>query len=750
MKVNPEVQEVLNSAYLYAKEKRHEYLTPEHILYSSLFFDTPKQIINYCGVDPERIKMEVENHLKKNVPVVKKSEPIQSIGFDNIIGRAVFHTESAQKGEVDMGDILVSIFDEQSSHASFFLKKAGIKRLHLLEAVSHGVLEVDGGEGKAESERPVQDKRKFKEKSILDSFTIELVEESRAGRLDPIIGREDILERCMQVLCRRIKNNPVLVGDPGVGKTAIAEGLAQKIAADAVPDLLKGFKIYSLDMGSLLAGTRYRGDFEERMKRIIKELKALEKVILFIDEIHTVVGAGAVSGGSMDASNLLKPAIQAGRLRCIGSTTFDDFKKYFDRDHALSRRFQKIDIPETTRDETLMILKGLKSKYEEYHDVEYSEEALGAAVDLSAQYINDRKLPDKAIDVIDEAGAFIRMLNFKSKETEKKHIAITDKEIEKVVSKIAKIPERSVNVSEIDKLKALDNKLRQRIFGQDQAIEAVVQAVKRSRAGFREENKPVASFLFIGPTGVGKTELTRQLADILGVTLHRFDMSEYQEKHTVARLIGSPPGYVGYEEGGLMTDAIRKNPHAVLLLDEIEKAHQDIFNVLLQVMDYATLTDNAGRKADFRNVIIIMTSNAGAREIGKRLIGFGEQKVTEQALEDAVERTFLPEFRNRLDAVVKFNHLTEEVILQIVDKELRMFQQKLNEKNVVLTVTDECRLWLARRGYSEEFGARNISRLVQEKVKTFFVDAVLFGELVQGGEAIAEIKDDEVFVKVKK
>jgi ATP-dependent Clp protease ATP-binding subunit ClpA len=564
-----------------------------------------------------------------------------------------------------------------------------------------------------------------------------------------LIGRQDLLERTIQVLCRRMKNNPVHIGEPGVGKTAITEGLAQRIADGTVPAVLKDYTIYRLDMGAMLAGTRYRGDFEERMKQIIQTLEKKDKVILFIDEIHTVVGAGAVSGGSMDASNMLKPALAAGRLRCIGTTTYEEFKKYFARDRALSRRFQRIEIPEPSEEESEDILKGLQSKYEEYHNVHYTEEAIKQAVHLSAQYINDRYLPDKAIDVIDECGAYMRM-KYEASDQQSEPVTITEYEIEKVVSKMAKIPERSVSVSEKDRLQNLEPDLKSVVFGQENAVSNVVEAVKRSRAGFRRADKPVASFLFVGPTGVGKTELARQLADTLGIEMVRFDMSEYQEKHTVSRLIGSPPGYVGYEEGGLLVESIRKTPHAVLLLDEVEKAHQDIFNVLLQMMDYATVTDNTGKKADFRNVIIIMTSNAGARDIGKPMIGFGERQVTSQAVQDAVERIFSPEFRNRLDKVVYFDNLPQRVIEDIVRKEIMAFNEQLSEKHVRLEMTQEAISWLARHGYSEEFGARNIARLVEEKIKSYFVDAVLFGELQHGGEAEAAVEDDDIVIRVTK
>jgi ATP-dependent Clp protease ATP-binding subunit ClpA len=757
MKVSDEVQGVLKAAYIDAKERKHEYLTPEHVLYAALFFDEPQEILRRCGIDPTEIKDGLEEHLAKRVPVVDKSEPTQSLGFQQVIQRAVFHTEAAAKESVELSDVLVSIFDEEKSFGSYYLRKAGLSRYNLLRVISHGIdlgdeasVEEPDQEGAEEpgvdqgEEQPVQRRGR---KSALATFTRDLTEAARKGELEPLIGREDIVERTVQVLCRRIKNNPILVGDPGVGKTAIAEGLAARIAEDKVPDLLRGYGVYALDMGTVLAGTRFRGDFEERMKMVLKELETKQKVILFIDEIHTVVGAGAASGGTLDASNLLKPAIATGKLRCMGSTTYDEFKKHFDKDRALSRRFQKIEVPETSPEETLQILQGLRERYEQFHQIKYSDEALKAAVDLSHQYINDRFLPDKAIDVIDEAGAYNRILTYKQGPRENTILSLL--EIEQVVSKIAKIPVRTVSLSEADRLKNLDEQLKANIYGQEEAIDAVAQAIKRSRAGFRSPDKPVASMLFVGPTGVGKTELCRQLADILGIALHRYDMSEYQERHTVARLVGAPPGYVGYEEGGLLTDAIRKTPHAVLLLDEIEKAHQDVFNVLLQVMDYATLTDNQGRKADFRNVIIIMTSNAGARELGKSSIGFGERVRNQDALDEAVKRIFAPEFRNRLDKVVSFNKLDERIMLQIVDKELRLFGAQLVEKKVTLEVTDACRKYLAEKGYSDEFGARNVARLVQDKVKGFFVDSVLFGNLAGGGKAVVDLVDGEIVIRTE-
>ncbi len=764
MRINRELQAILNAAYQEAKQRKHEYLTPEHVLYAALHFEFPRDVVHECGAEPDLIRSEVDQHLNERIPRVDGEEPFQSVGFQHVIERAVFHTENAAKDEVDIGDILVSIFDEEESFGAFFMRRAGISRLNLLEVISHGLSPVgpdgeenpgssdDADDPDADSDEEAADAetaesgRGPRKRSALAQFTNDLTAQAREGKLEPLIGREDILERTIQVLCRRMKNNPVHLGDPGVGKTAITEGLAQRIAEEQVPHLLKGYTVYALDMGAMLAGTRYRGDFEERMKQVIKELESRDDVILFVDEIHTLVGAGAVSGGSMDASNMLKPALSSGKIRCIGSTTFEEYKRYFEKDRALSRRFQKIEVAEPSEDETFEILQGLRSKYEEFHHVTYSDEALRAAVHLSALYINDRQLPDKAIDVIDECGAYIRMRS-EASAAEGQRVSIMESDIEKVVSKIAKIPERSVTVSERDRLRDLERDLKQVVFGQDTAIGEVVQAVKRSRAGFRRADKPVASFLFVGPTGVGKTELARQLADTLGISLLRFDMSEYQEKHTVSRLIGSPPGYVGYEEGGLLTETIRKTPHAVLLLDEIEKAHADIFNVLLQVMDYATITDNSGKRADFRNVIIIMTSNAGAREIGKPMIGFGGRTVTVDAVDDAVERFFSPEFRNRLDKVVVFERLATEVIEDIVRKDLAEFSAQLAEKNVTLETTPECVRWLAEHGYSEAFGARNIARLIEDKIKSYFVDAVLFGELQNGGRATADVEDDEVVIR---
>jgi len=776
MKISGHVQAIINAAYNEARVRKHEYLTPEHILYAALAFDEVQGALTSCGANPEQIKTGMESYFEQKVPIVPSSaEPTQTVGFQSVIERAVIQSRSAQKDMIDVADILVSLFDEERNYSAYYLRKAGIKRLELLDVLSHGI---DGTAAYARNQEddgkfsslPDEDagepgqKAKGAKKAALERFAADLTAQAREHKLEPFIGREDELDRTVQVLCRRMKNNPVHVGDSGVGKTAITEGLAQRIVAGEVPPALKDFSIFALDMGALVAGTKYRGDFEERVKRVIEEMLRKEKAILFIDEIHTLVGAGAVSGGAMDASNLLKPALTSGKLRCIGSTTHEEYGKYFDKDRALSRRFQKIDINEPSEADAIEILKGLKSKYEDFHKVSYSDGAIEAAVRLSSQFITERRLPDKAIDVIDEAGAFARINSANTTATGDTGCASGDTSattdtvtetieiglplIETVVSKIARIPERSVGANEKDRLRALEDKLKERVFGQDSAIAAVARAVKQSRAGFRAKDKPVANFLFAGPTGVGKTELARQLADILGITMFRFDMSEYQEKYAVSRLIGSSPGYVGYEDGGQLTDSIRKQPYAVVLLDEIEKAHTDIYNILLQIMDYATLTDNQGRKADFRNVILIMTSNAGAREIGKGLIGFGERIVDESAVDDAVEKIFTPEFRNRLDAVVHFCHLSREIMVSIVRKEIDAFAAQLAEKNVCLSVTDACVEQLAEEGYSKEFGARNAGRIIEEKIKSFFVDEVLFGRLSSGGGATADWRDGQYLIDI--
>jgi ATP-dependent Clp protease ATP-binding subunit ClpA len=751
MKLDDITNRVLMAAYNEAKYNGHEYFTPEHILYASLFFNEGAAIIENCGASVDAIKNELVKFFNENIPVVENADPIETVGVNNIMQSTAYHCISSGKDVIRIGDIIVSLFNEKDSFASYILQKNGLRRIDVLKYISHGVsLLPKANETSLErtesyvntddEEESASDQSEF-----LKNFTIDLVEKAKKGKVDPLIGREDILERTIQVLSRRLKNNPIHVGDPGVGKTAITEGLARLIVDSKVPKSLKNSKIYYLDMGSMLAGTKYRGDFEERMKKVLNEIQNQENAIVYIDEIHTIVGAGSVSDGAMDASNIIKPFLTQGSLRFIGSTTYEEYKKYFEKDRALSRRFQKIDVPEPSVEDTYKILMGLKDRYEDYHKVKYTDEALRLAAELSAKYIQDRHLPDKAIDVIDETGAYVRL----HCENDQKVITITEKDIERTVSSIAKIPKQSVSTNEINQLKNLDKKLKKEIFGQDKAIDTVVGAIKRSRAGFNEPEKPVASLFFVGPTGVGKTELCKQLASILGIPLIRFDMSEYQEKHTVARLIGAPPGYVGYEEGGLLTDAIRKTPYCVLLLDEIEKAHPDIYNILLQIMDYATLTDNNGKKADFRNVILIMTSNAGAREVGRALIGFDSRSVERSAILKEVERIFSPEFRNRLDEIAVFNHINEDMALLIAKKAMKKFEDKLQAKNIKLTVTSKFYKWLAQKGLSSNYGAREILRIVQEKIKTYFVDEVLFGELSSGGTAVVDIVDDEVKIRKK-
>ncbi len=763
MDISEELNQVILAGYNEAKNRKHEYFTPEHLLFASLFFERGIDILYHCGANIEELKKDLEGHFGKYfVPIFEPKDPVESLSLQNVLTRALFSTSDPRKKELHVGDVFLALMDEKESFASFFLNKQNITKLDLMNYISHGISVVpDNAETPADGLEDLSDldsesapgadvrPKTGGKKSVLPLFTAELVEKAKAGKTEPLIGREEILERTVQVLCRRFKNNPIHVGDAGVGKTAITEGLAELIAENRVPAPLQGSKIYSLDMGSLLAGTRYRGDFEERLKKVITELSQQEKSILFIDEIHTIIGAGAVSGGSMDASNILKPALTSGQLRCIGSTTYEEYRKYFEKDRALSRRFQKIEVTEPSIEETVKILAGLKPKYEEYHNVKFSAQALRSAAELAAKYLSDRHLPDKAIDVMDEAGAFSRAHR---REGDSRPAHIKPADIERIVARMAKIPEKSITAGEMESLRHLEEELFQNIFGQDHAVKSVTEAIKRSRAGLHDPNKPTASFLFVGPTGVGKTELVKQLARILGLTLHRFDMSEYQEKHTVARLIGAPPGYVGYEEGGLLTEAVRRSPYSVLLLDEIEKAHPDIYNTLLQIMDYATLTDNTGKKADFRHVILIMTSNAGARNLEKGSLGFGhtegsDKKDREQAVTKALETVFSPEFRNRLDAVVNFNTLDEAIVLQIVKKQIREFADQLKDRKITLTVTDACAEFLARKGFSKTFGAREISRLIQDRIKNHFVDEVLFGKLSKGGKAEVGLDGDEVVVR---
>jgi ATP-dependent Clp protease ATP-binding subunit ClpA len=773
MEISTDLNMILLSAVSEANKRGHEYILPEHILYASLFNNKGAGILVNCGINVETLKKDLERFFENpQIPHREQGTPSESLGFRSVINRAFLHSQTSSGEIVDIGDIFVSIYDEKNSFGVHFLEKQGVFRLDILNFISHGISVLpnesdeseefslkemeeleswDGnsGEFEEEEESTTEQEKKSKTKKYLKLYTVELIEKAKRGEIDPLVGRDDVIERTIQVLSRRYKNNPIFVGDPGVGKTAIVEGLARLVSMDEVPKTLAGTRIYSLDIGSLLAGTRFRGDFEERLKKVLNELKEIPNSILFIDEIHTIIGAGAVQGGALDASHILKPILTAGRIKCIGTSTYEEYKKYFEQDRALSRRFQKIEITEPTPDETYEILKGITPYYETFHNVVYNDDALRAAADLSARYIQDLHLPDKAIDVIDEAGAFAKLASGRA--TSKKP-RIHTRDIEKIIAKISKVPEKSISSGEAKQLKNLEAELKHTVFGQDDAVHLVVDAIKRSRAGFREPNKPVASFLFVGPTGVGKTELARQLSLSLGIPLNRFDMSEYQEKHTIARLIGAPPGYIGFDQGGMLTDAIRKSPYSVLLMDEIEKAHPDIYNTLLQVMDYATLTDNQGRKANFQNVIIIMTSNAGARDIEKPSMGFTEKPEISGsgAIPKEVERIFSPEFRNRLDCIVGFRKLPIEIVRRIVGKQIDEFRAQLEEKKIFLEMPSESIDWLAKKGYSDTFGAREIARLIQEKVKSVFIDEVLFGKLKKGGNAHAAIVNDDLVIEISK
>lgn len=758
MKVSEELNNILVASFNEAKARTHEYVTPEHILYSSLFFKTGPEIVVNLGGNINTIKKQLEEFFENNyIPVSIGKDPVQSEGFINLIENAMIHISSAGKEVLNVTDVFAAFFTDKNSQVVSLLNKEGLTKLDLLTYISHGMEDTEHPPTKKDKSKPESSGKDEqapsgkpetkKKENILSLYAVELTELAESGELDPVIGRKNEIDRTIQVLCRRTKNNPIHVGEPGVGKTAITEGLAQLIADGKVPENLRNKKIHRLDLGGLIAGTKYRGDFEDRLKKIINELVESGESILFIDEIHNIVGAGAVSGGAMDASNIIKPVLSARKLQCIGSTTYEEYKKYFEKDRALSRRFQKIDIKEPSIEETVSILKGLKDKFEEFHKVKYSDYALATAVELSDKYINERFLPDKAIDVIDEAGALLKIENG---ERAKKNYRIGIKEIEKVISNISRIPEKNVSEKDLSKLKKAEKELCKRIFGQNNAVTLVSEAIKRSRAGFGKEDKPVASFLFVGPTGVGKTELSKELASVLNISFHRFDMSEYQESHAVARLIGAPPGYVGFDQGGLLTETVRKDPHCVLLLDEIEKAHSDIFNTLLQIMDYATLTDNTGRKADFRNVIIIMTSNAGARKIGKSGIGFDDKIIKDEAIFKSVEKYFSPEFRNRLDKVVIFERLDKNAIKNIVKKEINEFRDQLALKNIKLDLTPDVYKLIAKLGYSNLFGAREIARVVQEKIKDYFVDEVLFGKLSRGGKVSGRIDNNKIVFEIDK
>ncbi|HJX18704.1 MAG TPA: ATP-dependent Clp protease ATP-binding subunit ClpA [Acidiferrobacterales bacterium] len=728
--LSQELEFSLNAAFQSAREKRHEYITVEHLLSALLDNPSAARVLRACGGNLDELRRSLVAFLRDNVPVLpqeSETDTQPTLGFQRVIQRAVLHVQGVGKKEVNGANVLIAIFGEKDSHAVYFLHKQNISRFDVVNYISHGISKVPG-ESQPELPPPEEgEEAAATEKSPLDIFTVNLNERARQGKIDPLIGREHEVERTIQILCRRRKNNPLFVGEAGVGKTAIAEGLAKKIVEGQVPDILKKSTIYSLDMGALLAGTKYRGDFEKRLKAVLNQVRKHEHAVLFIDEIHTIIGAGAASGGAMDASNLLKPALASGDLKCIGSTTYQEYRGIFEKDRALSRRFQKIDVVEPSVEETVQILQGLKSRFEQHHGVKYTSHALRAAAELSARYINDRHLPDKAIDVIDEAGASLHLL---PPSRRKKTISVTD--IENIVSKIARIPPKSVSSTDKEALRTLERDLKMVVFGQDEAIEALATSIKMARSGLAHPEKPIGSYLFSGPTGVGKTEVTRQLAKILGLELIRFDMSEYMERHTVSRLIGAPPGYVGFDQGGLLTDSITKHPHAVLLLDEIEKAHPDVYNLLLQVMDHGTLTDNNGRKADFRNVIIVMTTNAGADQMGRASIGFTKQDHTADGTE-VIKRAFSPEFRNRLDAIIPFKPLSPDTIGHVVSKFVLELEAQLEEKHVEINVDERARAWLAKNGYDPTMGARPMARLIREKIKKALADEILFGKLAHGG-----------------
>ncbi len=730
-----DLEKIFALAVREVRTRHHEFLTLEHVLYAYILDSKGKVLLNNCGVNVSRLRNQLERYFLEHLevhPHGQAKEVIQTLSVQRVLQRAIVHVQSAEKAKVELGDFLASVMEEEDSYAVYYLKAQGLERLDILEQIAHNT------ESEQESCQSCQQKDK---NSFLQKYTQNLVQRAKCGDIDPLIGRKMEVERTVQILSRRRKNNPLFVGDPGVGKTALAEGLALRIANGEVPEPFLSTEIFALDMGALLAGTKFRGDFESRLKGIINELcKEKTQSILFIDEIHTVVGAGATSGGSMDASNILKPVLASGEIRCIGSTTYEEYKNLFEKDRALSRRFQKIDVTEPSVEESVAILEGLRPYYEEHHGVHYTRTALQSAVELTSRHLPDRYLPDKAIDVVDESGALLSLQT-----GSKKRKRISPKDIENVVAKMARVPIKRVSSSDREKLQHLDDELYQVIYGQDQAVTFLCQAIKRSRAGLREDNKPVGNFLLVGPTGVGKTELAKQLAGILGVNFLRFDMSEYMEQHAVARLIGAPPGYVGFDQGGLLTDSIRKNPYSVLLLDEIEKAHPDLFNILLQIMDYATLTDNAGRKADFRHVILLMTSNIGAREMSTANIGFGNEKAENKAHKGvrAAERHFSPEFRNRLDGIVPFNGLSEELMEMIVDKFINDLNHQLEEKKVSVVLEAAARTWLSKKGYDPDYGARPLARVIQTQIKDRLADELLFGELQKGGQVKVDVHKDE-------
>ena len=734
--LNQELELSLNMAFARAREHRHEFMTVEHLLLALLSNPAAREALEACSVDLAALRQELETFIEQTTPTLPQNdaerETQPTLSFQRVLQRAVFHVQSSGRSEVSGANVLVAIFSEQESQAAYLLRKHDVSRLDVVNFISHGTRKEESGPA-SNPENPVNNEEQSGGEDRMENFTTNLNQLARVGGIDPLIGRDKELERTIQVLCRRRKNNPLLVGESGVGKTAIAEGLAWRIVQGDVPEVMADCTLYSLDIGSLLAGTKYRGDFEKRFKALLKQLEQDRSSILFIDEIHTIIGAGAASGGQVDAANLIKPLLSSGRIRVIGSTTYQEFSNIFEKDRALARRFQKIDITEPSVEETVQIINGLKPKYEAHHDVRYTAKAVRAAVELSVKYINDRHLPDKAIDVIDEAGARSRLLPASKR---KKTVNVSD--IESVVARIARIPEKTVSASDRDVLKNLSDRLKMLVFGQDKAIEALTEAIKMSRAGLGNERKPVGSFLFAGPTGVGKTEVTLQLAKAMDIELLRFDMSEYMERHTVSRLIGAPPGYVGFDQGGLLTDAVIKHPHAVLLLDEIEKAHPDVFNLLLQVMDNGTLTDNNGRKADFRNVILVMTTNAGVQETQRKSIGLIQQDNSSDAMEE-IKKIFTPEFRNRLDGIIWFNHLSAEIIQLVVDKFVVELQAQLDAKGVSLEVSEDARNWLANKGYDKAMGARPMARVMQENLKKPLANELLFGSLVDGGSVKVEL-----------
>ncbi len=741
--LDSELEKNLNDAFKLAHKKKHEFVTVEHLFLSLLDNNEALEVLNYCSADVEALQKNLETYITETTPVISEEDDLEiqpTLGFQRVLQRAVFHVQSSGKKEVNGANLLAAIFSEKESHSVYLLQQEGITRLDVVSFISHGK-----DDEEFEEESLTEDKnKKARDSSALEAFTLNLNQEAIEGKIDPLVGRKAEVERVIQILARRNKNNPLLVGESGVGKTAIAEGIAKLIVENKVPELVKDSTIYSLDMGALLAGTKYRGDFEKRLKLVLKELEEKGNSILFIDEIHTVIGAGATSGGVMDASNLLKPALSKNTLRFVGSTTYKEFRGIFEKDRALSRRFQKIEVLEPTVDETIKILKGLKSRFEKHHNIKYTENSLKAAAELSSRYINDRYLPDKAIDVIDEAGAKQQLL---PKSKRKKTISEID--VEKIVASIARVPEKTVSSSDKVSLEKLEENLKRVIFGQDQAISSLAASIKLSRAGLGLVEKPVGSFLFSGPTGVGKTEVSKQLALIMGIEFIRFDMSEYMERHTVSRLIGAPPGYVGYDQGGLLTESVTKHPHSVILLDEMEKAHPEVFNILLQVMDHGTLTDNNGRKADFRNVVLVMTTNAGAHDMSRASMGFNAQDHTSDGVE-IIKKTFSPEFRNRLDAIIPFNPLSIEVIKTVVDKFLVELQAQLDEKKVQLEVSEKARDWIADKGYDKTMGARPMQRLIQENIKKPLAEEILFGQFSsKGGVVYVDQEEDGLSLKFK-